>query len=79
MRPPVALAREDIGRGFGGGFYRIQLEPGLYEYNTVDVNQFILTTKDDYAIGNILSTLYYISKVISYRMYGNHRIIRFKT
>ncbi|RZC10206.1 GBA2 N domain containing protein [Asbolus verrucosus] len=35
-----------IGRGYRGEFCRFQLKPGLYEYNTVDANQFIVTIKD---------------------------------
>ncbi|KAJ8911307.1 hypothetical protein NQ315_017001 [Exocentrus adspersus] len=37
-----------IGRGFRGEFCRFQLKPGLYEYNTVEANQFIITIKDDH-------------------------------
>ncbi|XP_017769202.1 PREDICTED: non-lysosomal glucosylceramidase [Nicrophorus vespilloides] len=35
-----------IGRGYKGEFCRFQLRPGLYEYETVDANQFIVTIKD---------------------------------
>lgn len=36
-----------IGRGFKGEFCRYQLKPGLYEYHTVEANQFILTVQDE--------------------------------
>lgn len=37
-----------IGRGYRGEFCRFQLKPGLYEHNTVDANQFIVTIKDSH-------------------------------
>ncbi|CAH1113965.1 unnamed protein product [Psylliodes chrysocephalus] len=36
-----------IGRGFRGEFCRFQLRPGIYEWNTVDADQFIVTIKDE--------------------------------
>lgn len=36
-----------IGRGYRGEFCRYQLTPGIYEYNTIDANQFIITIKDE--------------------------------
>uniref|UniRef100_A0A336KNI8 CSON012927 protein n=1 Tax=Culicoides sonorensis TaxID=179676 RepID=A0A336KNI8_CULSO len=36
-----------IGRGFAGEFCRFQMKPGLYEYNTVHADQFIVTIKDE--------------------------------
>jgi len=36
-----------IGRGFAGEFCRYQLKPGLYEYNVVAANQFIVNIKDE--------------------------------
>ena len=36
-----------IGRGFAGEFCRYQMRPGLYEYNTVVANQFVVTIKDE--------------------------------
>lgn len=36
-----------IGRGFAGEFCRFQIKPGLYEYNTVLADQFIITIKDE--------------------------------
>lgn len=36
-----------IGRGFAGEFCRYQLKPGLYEYNVVQANQFIVNVKDE--------------------------------
>ncbi|XP_068140847.1 non-lysosomal glucosylceramidase isoform X1 [Drosophila tropicalis] len=35
-----------IGRGYAGEFCRFQMRPGIYEYNTVLANQFIVTIKD---------------------------------
>ncbi|XP_061387409.1 non-lysosomal glucosylceramidase [Musca vetustissima] len=35
-----------IGRGYAGEFCRFQMRPGMYEYNTVQANQFIVTIKD---------------------------------
>ncbi|XP_037957731.1 non-lysosomal glucosylceramidase isoform X2 [Teleopsis dalmanni] len=35
-----------IGRGYGGEFCRFQMRPGIYEYNVVQANQFIVTIKD---------------------------------
>lgn len=36
-----------IGRGYAGEFCRFQMRPGMYEYNTVHANQFIVTIKDE--------------------------------
>lgn len=36
-----------IGRGFAGEFCRFQMKPGLYEYNTVHADQFIITIQDE--------------------------------
>ncbi|CAG9821274.1 unnamed protein product [Phaedon cochleariae] len=36
-----------IGRGYRGEFCRFQMRPGLYEVNTVEANQFIITVKDE--------------------------------
>lgn len=35
-----------IGRGYAGEFCRFQMRPGIYEYNVVLANQFIVTIKD---------------------------------
>lgn len=35
-----------IGRGYAGEFCRFQMRPGIYEYNVVQANQFIVTIKD---------------------------------
>lgn len=35
-----------IGRGYAGEFCRFQMRPGMYEYHTVQANQFIVTIKD---------------------------------
>ncbi|KAK7582522.1 hypothetical protein V9T40_013967 [Parthenolecanium corni] len=35
-----------IGRGFRGEFCRFQLKPGVYEYNVIDANQFIVTIRN---------------------------------
>ncbi|KAF2897843.1 hypothetical protein ILUMI_08327 [Ignelater luminosus] len=44
--PIGGIGTGSIGRGFRGEFCRYQLKPGVYEYNTVDANQFIITIKD---------------------------------
>lgn len=36
-----------IGRGFAGEFCRFQMKPGMYEYQTVHANQFIVTIKNE--------------------------------
>lgn len=36
-----------IGRGFAGEFCRYQLRPGIYEYNVVQANQFIVNIRDE--------------------------------
>nr|XP_018906932.1 PREDICTED: non-lysosomal glucosylceramidase [Bemisia tabaci] len=36
-----------IGRGFRGEFCRFQMIPGLYDYDTAEANQFILTIRDE--------------------------------
>nr|XP_040239251.2 non-lysosomal glucosylceramidase isoform X2 [Anopheles coluzzii] len=45
--PLGGIGAGTIGRGFAGEFCRYQLKPGLYEYNTVHANQFIVTIKDE--------------------------------
>uniref|UniRef100_A0A182NUN0 Uncharacterized protein n=1 Tax=Anopheles dirus TaxID=7168 RepID=A0A182NUN0_9DIPT len=45
--PLGGIGAGTIGRGFAGEFCRYQLRPGLYEYNTVHANQFIVTIKDE--------------------------------
>lgn len=44
--PIGGIGSGTIGRGFSGEFCRFQLRPGMYEYNTVLANQFIVTIKD---------------------------------
>lgn len=36
-----------IGRGFAGEFCRYQMKPGLYEWNVVHANQFIVNIRDE--------------------------------
>ncbi|KAK9884269.1 hypothetical protein WA026_005221 [Henosepilachna vigintioctopunctata] len=36
-----------IGRGYKGEFLRFQMKPGLYEWTTVEANQFIVTIKNE--------------------------------
>ena len=45
--PIGGIGSGTIGRGFAGEFCRFQLKPGLYEYNVVHANQFIVTIKDE--------------------------------
>ncbi|XP_044735654.1 non-lysosomal glucosylceramidase isoform X2 [Chrysoperla carnea] len=44
--PIGGLGSGSIGRGYRGEFCRFQLKPGIYEYNTVYADQFIVTIKD---------------------------------
>ncbi|KAL3286494.1 hypothetical protein HHI36_000999 [Cryptolaemus montrouzieri] len=46
--PIGGIGSGTIGRGYRGEFCRFQLKPGLYEWNTVDANQFIVTIKDEH-------------------------------
>lgn len=49
-----------IGRGFKGEFCRYQIVPGMYEYETVQANQFIVNVQDRNNITvytNVLSSL----------------------
>lgn len=55
-----------IGRGFAGEFCRFQMKPGLYEYNIVHANQFVVTIKDESD-----STIFQ-SLMSSYRYYLNN-------
>ena len=45
--PIGGIGAGTIGRGFAGEFCRFQIRPGMYEYNTVHANQFILTIRDE--------------------------------
>lgn len=45
--PIGGIGGGSIGRGFAGEFCRFQMKPGLYEYNTVHANQFIVTIKNE--------------------------------
>ncbi|XP_076067444.1 non-lysosomal glucosylceramidase [Oratosquilla oratoria] len=44
--PLGGIGSGTIGRGFKGEFCRYQMIPGIYEYNTVMANQFIVTIRD---------------------------------
>lgn len=35
-----------VGRGFAGEFCRFQLKPGIYEYDVIDADQFIVTVRN---------------------------------
>ncbi|KAJ8963421.1 hypothetical protein NQ318_018901 [Aromia moschata] len=41
-------AAAPLGEATEESFCRFQLRPGIYEYNTVDANQFIVTIKDEH-------------------------------
>lgn len=45
--PIGGIGSGTIGRGYKGEFCRYQLRPGMYEYNIVDANQFIVTIRRD--------------------------------
>lgn len=45
--PIGGIGSGTIGRGFAGEFCRFQMRPGMYEYNVVHANQFIVTIRDD--------------------------------
>lgn len=44
--PIGGIGSGTIGRGFAGEFCRFQMRPGIYEYNVVHANQFIITIRD---------------------------------
>ncbi|KAG0715972.1 Non-lysosomal glucosylceramidase [Chionoecetes opilio] len=44
--PLGGIGSGTIGRGFRGEFCRYQMVPGIYEYQTVKANQFIITVRD---------------------------------
>ncbi|KAK3872278.1 hypothetical protein Pcinc_022635 [Petrolisthes cinctipes] len=44
--PLGGIGSGTIGRGFRGEFCRYQMVPGIYEYQTVMANQFIVTIRD---------------------------------
>ncbi|KAI8121146.1 Non-lysosomal glucosylceramidase [Lucilia cuprina] len=44
--PLGGIGSGTIGRGYAGEFCRFQMRPGIYEYNTVQANQFIVTIKN---------------------------------
>ena len=46
--PLGGIGAGTIGRGWKGDFNRWQLVPGMYSYNSVDVNQVCLTENNDY-------------------------------
>jgi non-lysosomal glucosylceramidase len=54
-----------IGRGFQGEFCRFQMIPGIYEYNTVFADQFIVTIKDE------SNTTIFQSLLSTYRLVHN--------
>lgn len=45
--PIGGIGSGTIGRGFKGEFCRYQLRPGVYNYETIFGNQFILTVKNE--------------------------------
>lgn len=45
--PIGGIGTGTIGRGFAGEFTRFQIRPGMYEYNTVFANQFIITIRNE--------------------------------
>lgn len=45
--PIGGIGSGTIGRGYAGEFCRFQMRPGMYEYNVVHANQFIVTIKDE--------------------------------
>ena len=44
--PLGGIGSGTIGRGYAGEFCRFQMRPGIYEYNTVQANQFMVTIKN---------------------------------
>lgn len=44
--PLGGIGSGTIGRGYAGEFCRFQMRPGMYEYNTVHANQFMVTIKN---------------------------------
>lgn len=55
-----------IGRGFKGEFCRFQMKPGIYEYDIVDADQFIVTVRNSNGVTtyqNVLSTRRYLLRI----------------
>lgn len=44
--PLGGIGGGSIGRGFAGQFCRFQMRPGIYEYHSVNANQFIVTIRN---------------------------------
>lgn len=44
--PIGGIGSGTMGRGFAGEWCRFQMRPGIYEYNVVHANQFIVTIRD---------------------------------
>lgn len=44
--PIGGIGAGTIGRGFRGEFCRYQLRPGIYNYETIHGNQFIVCVRD---------------------------------
>jgi len=44
--PLGGIGSGTIGRGFKGEFCRFQMTPGIYTYDVVDADQFILSVRD---------------------------------
>lgn len=44
--PIGGIGSGTMGRGYAGEFCRFQMRPGMYEYNVVHANQFIVTIRD---------------------------------
>lgn len=44
--PLGGIGSGTLGRGWAGEFCRFQMRPGIYEYNVVHANQFIVTIRD---------------------------------
>ncbi|XP_065168784.1 LOW QUALITY PROTEIN: non-lysosomal glucosylceramidase [Atheta coriaria] len=65
--PMGGIGCGSIGRGYKGEFCRYQLRPGLYDYGTLDANQFIVTIKDKHQtiFQSLLSTYKRQSKCVS--------------
>lgn len=58
--PVGGIGGGTIGRGFKGEFCRYQVIPGMYEYETIQANQFIVNIQDINNItvyNNVLSCL----------------------
>lgn len=69
--PIGGIGAGTIGRGYKGEFCRFQLIPGMYQYNTVDANDFIITirNKTETIFQSTLSTFKSVTNLLYKQIY----------